>query len=889
MYRLHVFASRLLGVFSKRRREAELNDEVRAHLELLADEYVRRGMPKTEARASARRDFGGVDQVKESYRDQRGFAALESLLSDLRYAVRGLRNSPGFAFVAVFTLALGIGANTAIFSLINTILLRPLPFHDPDRLVMVWEDQSRYGFPQGTPAPANFLDWKAQNHVFDDMAAMFWTDFNLTGNADPERVKGLRVTADFFPLLGVDAIAGRTFLPQEDSTEAARTVVLSHGLWQRRFNGDPGLVGRDVAINGARHTVVGIMPRGFQFPSREAELWVPAAFTPSERAQRDSHYLMVVARLKTGTALGEAQAEMSTIAGRLEQQHPVSNKDLAGVRLVALREQYAGGIRVALTVLLATVGAVLLIACANVAHLLLARGAARRTEIGVRSALGAGRGRIVRQLLAESLVLVAIGEVAGVTLSTVSFPFLVRLIPESFPQGTQLSLDFRVLAFTTVIALATVILFGVTPALQATGSNLSDALKAGGRGGASANGRLRTGLVVVEMTLTVLLLVGAGLLLQSYWRLRQVDPGFRSDGLLTVETVLSPSKYAEGSRREAFVQEVLERVRALPGVVSSGYVNYLPLTIKGGSIVFSIDGRPIPPPGQLPTQTANNRAASADYLRTMGIPLLRGRLFDARDGAEAPPVVVINETMARTFWPNDDPVGQRIRFGYGPSRPGVPNFTVVGVAGDVKQIGLDAAAASQMYFPFSQLPGAATFSWPRHLVVRTKGDPMRLAGDVRRAIAAVDPEQPASNIRTMNAILDGDVANRHTQMTLLGAFAVLALVLASVGLYGVLSYVVVQRTREIGLRMALGASHREVVGDIVRRAIVMTVSGIVLGLGLAFASMRVFSMLLFRISPTDPLTFAAVTLLLMAVAGAASYLPARRATRVDPLIALRHQ
>jgi putative ABC transport system permease protein len=724
--------------------------------------------------------------------------------------------------------------------------------------------------------------------VFEEMAALDWKNYNISGGSDPERVAGLRVTASLFSLFGIKPAAGRFFLPDEDTAEAARTVVLSYGLWRRRFGGDLNLIGRAISLNGVGHVVVGVAPPEFQFPSRTAALWVPAAFTPLELANRDSHFLTVVARLKQATSISQAQQQMSAIARRLEEQYPVSNKGLNGVRIVTLRHQYSGSARPALNLLLAAVAAVLLIACANVAHLLLARGTTRSREIAVRAALGAGRARIIRQLLTESVLLAAVGGVGGVLLSMITFPFFARLLPNTFPETTRLRVDATVLVFVSLIAVLTAIGFGLAPALQASRLDLNESLKKAGRQVATGNTRLRSVLVIAEVCLTVILLVAAGLLVQSYSRVRGINPGFRTEGLLTAETGLAEGKYDDAARRLQFYEGVLERVGALPDVISAGYVTSLPLTFKGGTVVFSVEGATAEPT-LVSAQSANNRIVSPSYFRTMGIPLIRGRDFDQRDGTDSTRSVIINEKLARTFWPSDDPIGRRVKFGFGPWRPDQPTYTIIGVVGDVKQMRLDEPANSDLYFSFKQSLPFGQFSWPRHLVIRTAGDPMRLASDVRRAVLAVDPDQPVANIRPMEEILDADVSTRHLQMTLLSAFSVLALVLASVGLYGVLRYSVAQRTSEIGLRMALGAQRRNVLGSIVGQAVRLTLLGIALGLAGAFVVTRAFRSFLFDISPTDPTTFAAVALLLLVVATAASYIPARRATTVDPVLALKHE
>jgi predicted permease len=885
----HDFWLRIRALVLRRRVDHELQEELDFHVEMQIRKNQARGANSEDARREALMKFGNAGKFAEECRDERRVNLIDNLLQDARYATRTMRRSPGFTCIAVLTLALGIGANAAIFSLVDAVLLRPLPFQDPDRLVMVWEDQSQYGFPNGTPAPANFADWKAQNLVFEKMAALDARDFNISGEGEPERVSGVRVTAEFFPLLGVQPLAGRFLLPEDDRPEATPTVVLSYGLWLQRFGGDPQLIGRTISLNGAQHTVIGVAAPGFQFPSREVQLWTPAAFTPVQLGNRDSHYLMVIARMKHGISLSHAREQMNAIARRLEEQYPVANKGLSGVTITTLREQYSGSVRAALNLLLATVGVVLLVACANVAHLLLARGATRIREISVRSTLGASRARVIRQMLTESLLLAAAGGVVGVILAIATFPFLAHLLPNTFPEATRLHLDATVLAFVCAIALLTAAVFGLGPAVQASRLDLNEGLKkAGGRGGHTMNPRLRGALVIAEVSLTVILLVAAGLFVQSYSKVRTVNPGFQAEGLLSAETALSEGEYADAAKRTRFYEQVLERVGALPDVLSASYVSHLPLTFRGGSVGFSIEGKPANP-NLLSAQMGYNRVVGPSYFRAMGIPLVRGRHFDERDGPDGSPAVIINDKLARTFFPNEDPLGKRIKFGFGPLGPNQKMYTIVGVVGDVKQTALDAPAKSDLYFSFRQSLPFGPFGWPRHLIIRTTGNPLRLTPDVRRAVLAVDPNQPVANVRTMEEILDADVSDRHLQMTLLSAFSVLALTLAAVGLYGVLCYTVARRTSEIGLRMALGAQRGDVIGGIVRHALGLTTLGIALGLIGAFTVTRLFRSFLFDVSPTDPGTFAAVALLLLLVAAAASYLPARRASTVDPVLALKQE
>jgi putative ABC transport system permease protein len=778
-------------------------------------------------------------------------------------------------------LALGIGANTAIFSLVDAVLLRPLPFREPERLVIVWEDASSIGFPRNTPAPANYADWKSQNRVFEDMAALSWQSYNLTEDGEPERVEAQAVTANFFSLLGIKPELGRTFSQEEDQPGRNRVVLVSHGLWQRRFGGDPALVGREILLNGEKRTVLGVMPPGFQFLAKDTGLWVPIAFSPGQLANRDGHYLTVVARLKPGVTTAQAGADIAGISERLRRDYPQSNFGL-GSLVISLREQLAGDVRLALIVLLVAVGFVLLIACANIANLLLSRGAARHREIAVRSALGAGRGRIVRQLLTESVVLAAAGGIAGLIFASWSFSFLKQIIPDSMSLNATVGIDARVFGFTLLLSLLTGIIFGLAPALQAAKVDLNEALKlSGGRSGTgTGHRRMRGALIVTEVALALVLLVGAGLLIQTFVRLRALDIGLNPENLLTLRTTLPLGKYGELAKRTAFYQQVLERVRSLPGVVSAGYTTAVPLTWKGGTNSFTVEGHE---PG--PGQDANFRQVSPGYMETIGIKLREGRYLTDRDDSQAQPVAIINATMARQFWQGENALGRRFKNDGDESQRW---FTVVGIVGDVKEMGLEAPAKPEMFFPYQQM-GGTLWNIPRDLIVRTTGDPLSITPALRQAIWSVDSSQPISNIRTMDEILAEEVAQRRVGMTMLVAFATLALLLASLGIYGVISYSVTQRTQEIGIRMALGASRGDVLRLVMTDGLRLAATGVAIGLGAAFAMTRLMAGLLYGVSASDPRTLAVVTVLLTAVALLACYVPARRATKVDPMIALRYE
>ncbi|MBA3441914.1 MAG: ABC transporter permease, partial [Pyrinomonadaceae bacterium] len=624
---------------------------------------------------------------------------MSTLIQDIRYGWRGLWRSPGFTFVAVLSLALGIGANTAIFSLVNEVLLRPLHFHEPDRLVMVWEEASFAGFPRNTPAPANYADWKAQNGVFEDMAAIDSRNFNLTGEGEPEKIAAYGVTANLFSLLGVGPALGRAFLTEEDKPGANKVVMISHGLWQRRFGGERDITGKQMLLNGEKYTVVGVMPSGFQFLDSYIGLWVPIAFDQKQLANRGGHYLTVIARMKPDVSLQQAQSDIGTVMQRIAREYPDQAAKLGGL-VLPLREQLAGEVRRPLIVLLVAVGFVLLIACANIANLLLSRALNRRKEIAVRSALGAGRWRIVRQLLTESMLLASFGGALGLLLALWSFAFLQQLIPDGMTLSTDLMIDARVLGYTMLLSLLASVIFGLAPALQASQVDLNEALKqGGGRAGSGASGNnLRNVMVVAEVALTMVLLVGAGLLIQTFFKLRNQYAELQPESVLTLRTQLPPNKYGEHPKRVAFYDGVLERVKTLPGVMSAGYTTSVPLEWKGGTSGFVPEGRQ-PEPGL--SYDANHRQVSADYLKTMSIPLKAGRYLDASDNARSMPVTTINETMARQYWPGENAIGKRFKLGSPDSDK--PWLTIVGIVADVRQMGLDAPVKAEMYFPYQQI------------------------------------------------------------------------------------------------------------------------------------------------------------------------------------------
>jgi predicted permease len=890
---------RLAGLRLNPTRESEIVEELSQHLEDRYEQSLRNGASREGAYRAALQELTesdllaqGLSRVERPVRFEpvapgtpRRFGMLGDLKHDLRYGARMLWKNPGFTAVAVVALALGIGANSAIFSVVNTVLLRPLPYREPGRLVMVWEDDAKHGYPNDTPAAANYIDWRDQNNVFEGMAAMADQSYNLTGSGDPERIDGKKVSANLFELLGVAPLHGRAFAAEEDRPGANKVVILGHALWQRRFGSDTGVVGRTLTLNGEAHTVVGVMPQSFQFPDRQAELWTPIAFTQQEAANRNRHYLKVVARLKPNVTLEQARAEMSTIAARLQQQYPEQNTDL-GASVQPLHEHLVGDIRPALLVLLGAVGFVLLVACANVANLLLARAAVRQKEIALRTALGASRMRLVRQFLTESVLLAALGGLVGLLLSVWGVTLLKSFIPENISQVKAISVDARVLGFTVLVTLLTGLVFGLAPAFQASKFNLNETLKEGGRDAAAARGgnRVRGLLVVAEVAVSLVLLVGAGLLINSFLRLRSVDPGYRTDNLLTMSVVLPQQKYPDHARRTAFYTDMIRRVEQLPGVRSAGVTNWIPLVMQGDSISVSVEGQPNPAPGQGKLPVLVTRVVSPRYFDSMGIRLLQGRVFEeGKDRVDSPCVLVIGEAVARKYWPGESAVGKRIAPGRAESDDDW--CQVVGVVNDVRQRELASEPTPQMYLTYEQ----AGFFAPRFLVVKTEGDPLALAGTVRKTVWEVDGDQPVSNVNTMEGVLSESLARQRFSTLLLGVFAGLALVLAAVGIYGVMSYSMAQRTREIGIRMALGAQRRDVLKLAVGQGLRLVAVGVLLGLAGALALTRVMSSLLFGVSATDPATLVTISLILIAVALVASYIPARRAAKVDPLIALRYE
>lgn len=864
-------------------RERELDEEIETDFALEIQRRMESGATREEAEFGARRDFGKVTRVKEITRDMwPTFTALETLVRDVHFGLRQLRCNLGFATVAILTLALGIGATTGIFSVVDAVLLRSLPYRDAKRLVSLYEDRSRTGFPRKEFTPANYVDCKAQTGIFEDVAAIDADRFyNLTGSgASPERLSAEGVTHNLFSILGVRALLGRVFSPQEDTPGSEHVVLLSHRLWLGRFGGDQNVIGRDILLNGKKYSVLGIMPPGFSFPNKNADLWVPTAFTSQDLADRGSHFLMVIAALRPGVTLKQANTELLVLSQRLRREHMDIMRFVDGFIADPLQNVYTRDVRGGLIVLLTAVAFILLIACANIANLLLSRAAGRQREIALRAALGAARGRIVQQLLTESATLAIAGGFLGILLAEGSFRFLRNLIPDGLSRTVSITLDLWVLAFAILISLVSTFVFGLAPALQISKIDISGSLKEGGRAGIGERRKtLGNWLVIGEIALSLMLLVASGLLLKSFANLRRLDPGFQSDHVLTARIDVPETRYGNFFIRTQFFQTVLERVRAVPGVERAGFSSALPLIWKTGTAGF------VPEDAVRPDiqYAALDRVVSPGYFEAMRIQLLHGRLFDNRDGPSAPSVAVINETMARKFWPSENVLGKRLRLNLGNGN--FRSFQIVGVVGDVRQISLDAVPKEEMYFPYWQAEG--NYMMPRDLVIRTTRNPMRLAGALRQTVWSVAPDQPLSDVMTMDDIVDRDIEPRRIQTVLLGGLAALALTLACVGIYGVIAYMVTQEHHQIGIRAALGASPGSILRLILGRASKLTFVGVSIGITTALLITRFMSTLLFGLSAADPLAFMAAAILLTSIALLASYLPARRAMRIDPMIALR--
>ena len=869
-------------MFRRRRKPSDFNAEIDAHILLETERLQAQGLSAEEARAAAHRAFGNVTQAQERFYESGRWLWWDHLGQDVRYGLRQLRRNPGFTTVAVVTLALGIGVNTAIFGVVNAVLLRPLPFPDASRIMMVWHTPPQKSFPgvkRFVVSPANYLDWRRQNHVFEGMAAIGFHPFNLTGNGQPESVLGAKVSAGFFSVLCVGPKIGRAFSLDDDQPGHGNVVILTDAFWRSHFDADPDVLGKVIRMDDQPYSIIGVMPTDFSFPLR-AQLGVPLAWTDKERAVRGNHNLLVIARLRFGINQQQAQAEMDTISRRLAQQYPADDAGW-GAAVVPFHDFIAGPVRSPLLLLLAAVAFVLLIACTNVANLTLAKALGRRKEIAIRTVLGASRSRVMRQVLSETVLL----SLAGGTLALLLAHFLVDAIAAflapQLPLSVTIGLDTWVLAFTLAISVLTGILAGLAPSWHLAKSNLSASLKQGlGKTDSdSASGGARSAFVVAEVALSLVLLVGAGLTIRTIYLLRRVNPGFDPRNVLTVPLAISGKRYASAEQQTAFFDNILDRVRALPGVNSAGAVDNLPFQI-GSTEPIIAEGQPMVPMADQPEVPV--RVITPGYLRAMRIPLLQGRDISDADKAGSQPVVLVSQAFAKRFWPHDSPIGKHVTltFSSGPSRE------IVGVVGDVKIDGLDVIQPIDMvYEAMNQNAGVPGMV----LTLRTALPPTGLISAVTNVVNHVDPEESVVGIATMDTVVDQSLGKQQLSMTLLGAFAGLALLLAAIGIYGVQAYAVRQQVREIGIRMALGAQGLDVLKHIVGRGLRFTLIGAGIGTAVALGLTRFLSSQLYGVTPTDPLTFVAVLLILTGVALLASYIPARRAMRVDPMVALRYE
>jgi putative ABC transport system permease protein len=891
---------RLSGLDLAPTREAEIVEELSQHLRDRYEELRAGGATDREATRAAWLELDDGDLLSRQLADVErriapepialgsgGRPMIAAVWQDVRYAARTLRKNPGFTAVVVLTLALGIGATAAIFSVVNAVMLRPLPYEQAHQLVVIWGSLRRPGLEEIVVSAAEYVDFQEKSRSFSTIAAYDTVGVNLTGVAEPERLQGAVTTASFFRLLGVSPVVGRTFLTADEQPGHEQVVVLGHALWQRRFQSDPAMVGRSIALDGKTFAVVGVMPAGFRFPDDTTEVWKPLAFNADDLSEnnRGSHTYTMLARLKSGVTLANAQSEANTIADRIVREHPSNYRTGFGATVRPLQEDLVGAAGRSLFILLGAVGFVLLIACANVANLLLARSAGRRKEVAIRIALGASRARVIGQLLTESVLLSLCGGAVGLLTAVWGVSVLVALGPASIPRLNEITLDERVILFTSVVSLVTGVLFGLAPALQASRTFLGDSLKEGGRSPAetAARGRVRGALIVSEVALSLVLLIAAGLLINSFARLHEVTPGFNPDNVLTMRVALPPSTYTTFQKGEAFFDRLFARVRVQPGVQAVAAINAVPFSGRGGDRSFFIEGRPIGPRDAAPDEQV--RFVSAGYFSAMQTRLVAGREFTERDRLTSPRVAVVNEALARKYWPDEQALGKRVAFNQTSNRW----YEIVGVVGDVRYRALDVTEKPQLYVPILQpffddarMPGM-------DVVIRTASDALALVPAVRHEILAIDPDQPIAEVRTMEQRISESLSSRRFNMLLLGSFAALALVLAGIGIYGLVAYSVTQRTHEIGVRVALGAQNRDVLTLLVGEGMTLALLGVGVGLAAALALTRVMSGLLFGVSPTDPATFGTITVVLARVALAASYVPARRAARVNPVTALRNE
>jgi len=900
MRRWRALLLRLAGLLGKNRTDSELAEELESHLAMHVADNLSSGMNPQEARRQALLKLGGITQARELLRERNRLPRIESFIQDLRYATRMLRKNPGFTTVAVLTLALGIGANTAIFSVVNGVLLRPLPYEDPSRLMSVFSSSQVY--PESSTSPPDFRTLRERNTSFAGLSAFYGSFFNLTGTGQPERVLGSVVSAEYFSTLGVQPVLGRSFLPAEEKWGSHRVVVVSHGFWRSHLNADPDISGKSLNLDGEPYNIIGVMPAGSYSRNAATQLWIPMAWKPNDNYDSHNNYFLnMVGRLKPGVNQQQANSDLNSIMLAIARQFP-ENKGI-GAGLKPLHEALVGSARPALLILLGAVGLVLLIACVNLANLLLARSAGRQKEIAVRSALGADRARLLWQFLTESVLLSLLGGSLGLALAYFSLS-LLPLAENTLPLMKQIHLDGWVLLFTLSVSVLTGVFFGLMPALQSSrASTLNDSLKEGGRTSEDSRGshRLRSGLVISEVALALVLLIGSGLALRSFQRLLGVDPGFTPGHVLTFEVNLpnsydpvpDPTRIGAPPKVVAFYRDLLESIERIPGVKAAGATSSLPLQGESWGKFFTPLDRPLPTSIDK-VQHVQYRPVAGHYFNSLGIRLLKGRLLDEHDRADSTLSVVVNETLARKYWPDQDPVGKPVLLtppenlipaNLIPSGFHVPKLTVVGVVGDARYGGLDREPVPVVYASTEQ----HDYSLGPSFTVRADGDPKALVSAIRSALAQIDKSLPMAHVATMEEIMSTSVARPRLEAVLLGLFGGLAMVLAAVGIYGVMSYSVSQRTGEIGIRMALGANHGDILKMICTQGLRLTALGLAGGLALALAVTRLMSNVLFGVSPTDPLTFFSIVALLALVALLACYVPARRATRVDPLVALRNE
>jgi putative ABC transport system permease protein len=882
---IRALASRTRTWFSPCQVDQDFERELEAHLEMLTNENVRRGMAPEEAKRTARLRLGGLTQLKETNRELHGLHAIETFLQDTRYAFRMLRKNPGFTAVAVLTLALGIGANTAIFSVVYAVLLKPLPYTNPNQLFTAFQANKQQGIAETGCSYLNFEEWRAQNHVFSELAGAVGHQLTLTGHVEPTVVNTSVVTPEFFALLDAKPVAGRIFFPQDGKQGAPPVVLMSEELWRGRFGADPKIIGTSINLDQRPFTVIGIISGAFRTPFfSKREVWIPLVQDPlfsTFMPQRGSHLLPVIGRLKPGVSVAQAQAEMDAISARLAGEFPAENNGWT-VRLVPLQKEIVGDVRTGLLVLLGAVGLVLLIACANIANLLLTRATSRSKEIAVRTALGAGRARIIRQLLSETAVLGLLGGAAGIALAHWGVKALSSLLPPSLPQMNPIRVDYFVLRFALFLSAIAGVAFGLVPAMFAANADVQNALREGARSGESRNRRrARSFLAVAEISLAMVLLVSAGLLLRSFARLTSVTPGFDAQHIVKADISLPQFQYSTPQQWSAFSEELLARIQSDPGLQDSAVVVPRPIVDARVNLPFDIVGNP--PSSAGASRTASYVSVSPDYFRVMGIPLLAGRFFNQHDGLSAPRVSIITEAMARLYFPNQDPLGKQITFGFSPGS-GAAAREIVGIVGDVRDVALNQNPGAMMYVPYVQAP-----FWGANLVVKSALSTSSVAAAIRQEVQRMDKDLPVTDVANMPDLIDASVAQPRFRTFLLGLFAVMALVLAATGVFGVISYSVSRRTNEIGIRVALGASRNTILSMILRETLVLTFAGLALGLPCALAASHLVGHMLFNVSANDPATLAAVAFSLTAVAILAGYIPARRAVRVDPMAALRYE